>query len=539
MSPFRAGLLAVIIVAVACYFAFSRANPFASPYTFTAEFSDAANVKPNAAVRIAGVEVGRVTDVSQAGTDGIAKVKIEVADNGLPIHRDAEIKLRPRIFLEGNIFVDIQPGTPESPALPDGGVIPPAQTASSVQFSQLLQVLQRDTRSDLQTLLKEFSTGLGGGGAEAFNRSIRYWKPAYQQSSLANDATLGTEPHDLSKLVRAQGRVFHSLSADPKALSDLVTNLNKTFGAFASEKTNLEATIPALDRVLKVGEPALAHLNNALPSLRQFARDALPATKSSLPTINASMPFVTQARALVSKAELRGLASDLRPTIPALARLNVATVPFLQESRALSACTSNFLVPFANKPIPDPDFKIPDSTFLHDSSHGFVALAGESRQSDANTPLFHVQQGGGPFSVVQTDDLGKKTVSFGGLLLKPEGSRPAKPDHRPVFRPGSPCEQQQQPDLNASAGPAETLAQPSGAATARDKVRMAAAQADLQTFMRRLTLASQGKDVPNPAAKFNANWSRISRQQADKLLTVPMETLAKRYAKLYGNGSGK
>ena len=86
-----------------------------------------------------------------------------------------------------------------------------------------------------------------------------------------------------------------------------------------------------------------------------------------------------------------------------------------------------FLVPFANKPIPDPDFNIPDSSFLHDSNHGFVALAGESRMSDANSPAYHVQQGAGPFSVVQTDDLGRKTVSFGGLLLKPEGSRPAKP----------------------------------------------------------------------------------------------------------------
>src|SRR3954468_14272005 len=92
MSPFRAGLLAVIVVAVACYFAFSRANPFSSPYTFTAEFANAANVKPGAAVRIAGVEVGKVKDVQPASANnGTSKVKIEVLDKGLPIHRDAEI----------------------------------------------------------------------------------------------------------------------------------------------------------------------------------------------------------------------------------------------------------------------------------------------------------------------------------------------------------------------------------------------------------------------------------------------------------------
>ena len=31
MSPFRAGLLAIVIVAIACYFAFSGTNPFMKP----------------------------------------------------------------------------------------------------------------------------------------------------------------------------------------------------------------------------------------------------------------------------------------------------------------------------------------------------------------------------------------------------------------------------------------------------------------------------------------------------------------------------
>ena len=106
------------------------------------------------------------------------------------------------------------------------------------------------------------------------------------------------------------------------------------------------------------------------------------------------------------------------------------------------------LPPFANEPIPDPVFNIPGSSFLHDSNHGFVALAGESRQNDANTPLFRLDQGGGAYSVVQTDQFGRKTVSFGGMIDKPEGSMPAPPNHRPVFRPGLPCEKQALPDLN-------------------------------------------------------------------------------------------
>jgi phospholipid/cholesterol/gamma-HCH transport system substrate-binding protein len=523
MSPFRAGLLAIIVVAVASYFAFSQSNPFSRPYHFSAYFRNANNLKPNSPVRIAGVEVGKVKSVEAADPKtGAAKVDIEMQDKGLPLHKDAQLKVRPRIFLEGNMFVDVQPGTPESPVLKSGGSIPPSQTAAPVQFEQVLRVLQRDTRSDLQTLLKEFAKGLDGGGAQAFNRSIPYWTPAYKYSSLANDATLGTQPHDLSKLVRAQGKVFRSLSSDEQSLGDLVTNLNTTFGAFASQDQNLRAAIPALDNVLKVGNPALASLNDALPSLRQFARDALPAAKSSLPTIEESMPFVTQARALVSKAELRGLAADLRPTIPALAKLNANTIPFLEQSRALSACTSNVLVPLANKPIPDPIFNIPNSNFLHDANHGFVGLAGESRINDANTPMFHVQQGAGPFSVVQhSADLGN-LVSFGGMDFKPEGTMPAKPSKRPVFRPGTPCEQQQVADLNAARGPAEALAHPDPQATAADKSREAAAQSDLKNVLDSL---KNGKPA-DFAAKYNENLSRLGREQADKLLKTPMEAQA-------------
>jgi hypothetical protein len=426
------------------------------------------------------------------------------------------------------MFVDIQPGSPESPELKSGGSIPASQTAAPVQFEQVLRVLQRDTRSDLQTLFKEFAKGLGGGGAQAFNRSIKFWKPAYQYSSLANDATLGTQPHDLSKLVRAQGKVFRSLSSDEQALGDLVTNLNTTFAAFASQDQNLRAAIPALDNVLKVGNPALGSLNDALPSVRQFARDALPATKSSLPTIEESMPFVTQARGLVQKSELRGLAADLRPTIPALAKLNANTTPFLDESRALSACTSKVLVPLVNKPIPDPVFNIPDSNFLHDSNHGFVGLAGESRINDGNTPMFHVQQGAGPFSVVQTSaDLGK-LVSFGGLDFKPEGTMPAKPDHRPVFRPGTPCEQQQVADLNAARGAAEALANPDPQPSAANTARAAAANADLQNVLTRLKDHVPGATTSDLFAKFNENLSALGRQDADKLLKVPMEAAAVR-----------
>ena len=40
----------------------------------------------------------------------MVKVTMEMKESGLPIHKDATLKIRSRIFLEGNFFVDLTPG---------------------------------------------------------------------------------------------------------------------------------------------------------------------------------------------------------------------------------------------------------------------------------------------------------------------------------------------------------------------------------------------------------------------------------------------
>ena len=458
MSDFAAGLIAVIVLSLATFFVFTGANPFSEPYEISAIFDNAANVKERAAVRVAGVDVGKVTKV-EALENGQARVQMEIMDKGRPLHRDAQLKLRPRIFLEGNVFVDIQPGTPGADELDSGSVIPAQQTSSPVQFEQVLSVLQSDTREDLKTLLQEFSKGWEEGGAEAFNRSTEWWTPAYKNSALANEATLGQEPHDFSKLMKGQAKVARALAEDEEALKDLVTDFNTFAGALASEDVALEAAIPALRDVVVKGRPALAELNGAFPSLRAFARDALPGTRSSLPTINASMPFIKQARGLMSRAELRGLASDLRSTIPSLAKLNAATLPLLGEARALSSCTAKTLVPWATKPVPSDEPGNSNQPFYKQAPRGLVGLSGESRFVDANTPFFRVQQGGGPHHVVSRDEAGNEFVSLGGSLFALEGVRPMRLERRPPFRPDLPCETQEVPNLNAPIGPADATQQ--------------------------------------------------------------------------------
>ena len=149
VSPFKAGILAIVVLALLAYFGFSKANPFAHPFELKAVVDDARNLQTRSPVRIAGVEVGKVTKVEPVGeSTSAAEVTMELREDALPLREDAELKVRPRLFLEGNYFVDLKPGTPSAPELEDGDTVPRDQTSASVSFTEVLGLLQSDVRTD-------------------------------------------------------------------------------------------------------------------------------------------------------------------------------------------------------------------------------------------------------------------------------------------------------------------------------------------------------------------------------------------------------
>ena len=192
---------------------------------------------------------------------------MEIKDKGLPIHEDAELKIRPRIFLEGNFFVDIEPGSPSRRELEDGGPIPvdPDGRAGAVR-RPARRAPDRHARGP-PDLPEEYSKGLEEAGAEGFNQSLRYWEPAYRNTAIANDATLGQDPtRDLQRVLRASSRRSRALVEDEDALKDLVTNFNITAARLRARGRGAGGLVPALRDTLRVGSPALgvAQLGAAL-----------------------------------------------------------------------------------------------------------------------------------------------------------------------------------------------------------------------------------------------------------------------------------
>ncbi|MDQ3936816.1 MAG: MlaD family protein, partial [Actinomycetota bacterium] len=249
ISPFRAGAITLLVAVIGVYLAFARGLPWGDHYEIKAVFEQSVNVKERQPVRIAGVEVGEVVKVEHRDPpDALVEVTMRIKDDGLPIHKDAQVKIRPRMFLEGNWFLELSPGTEGSPELADGGTIPQQQTAAPVQLSQVFSVLTEDTRDNIRRIFREYGSALEGPGARGFNRSIPYWEPAYRNSAIVQDATLGLRPHDLSGYVDAAGRMARGLDRSPEALKSLITDFDTAAGAFAREATSLETAIGELPR---------------------------------------------------------------------------------------------------------------------------------------------------------------------------------------------------------------------------------------------------------------------------------------------------
>jgi phospholipid/cholesterol/gamma-HCH transport system substrate-binding protein len=150
----------------------------------------------------------------------------------------------------------------------------------------------------------------------------------------------------------------------------------------------------------------------------------------------------------VSAPELRGLARDLRPAAPALARLTARTPGLLEQVRAAAGCENDVLHPWANDKLEDPNFPATGRVY-EEAPKPLPGLAGESRNGDANGQWVHV-----------LTSAGDRTISLGNgmfaqALFPILGTNPPKPSARPPLRADVPCETQERPDLRTRVGPGE------------------------------------------------------------------------------------
>lgn len=469
-NPVTVGLIALVVILIACWFAFRKDNPLTTPFKLQAVFQTSNGVRANMPVRIAGVDVGKVTEVAAQNGTQATVITMEIDDRGLPIHKDAELKIRPRIFLEGNYFIELKPGTPSQPALETSDTVPVTQTATPVQLDQVLTALQQSTREDLQGLLQGFGDGLtdeptdeddatqdrsvrGLTAAEALNKSLVDAPGAARGTAVVNSALVG-DGNDVSATIKALDRLSRSLSTETTALQDVVVNFNRTASAFADESTALSEAIAELPGTLQTANATFNALNAAFPPLRAFSREILPGVEQTQATIDAARPWIRQARALLSDDELGGLVEILTPTTEDLAEAGNGTLGFLGEQNLLAQCATKVLLPTGDVVIED-GARTSGAESYKEFFYALVGFNGESQNFDGNGQWIRASIGGS-YRVVSGSTPVTGAQLYGNAPLPPKGTRPAMPTKLPTQKFTEDCKDQAPPELNAAqTGPAD------------------------------------------------------------------------------------
>jgi phospholipid/cholesterol/gamma-HCH transport system substrate-binding protein len=475
-SPVRFAIVFLIVIAIAIYFGFTKHLPFKHGYRLNAQFASAVNIKPKSPVRVAGVDVGKVTGIQRNGSTAL--VKMEIESKGLPIHSDATVKIRPRIFLEGNWFVEMQPGSPSAKTLASGSTLPSTQSSDPVQLDQVLDALNTDTRKNLQDFLIGYGDALTRkpsaadnaeqdpevrdvNAAEALNKTLGRATAAERGGAVINQAIGGTEPHDLSKLVLSIGKVTAALNVHEQQLGELIGNFNTFFKIFATQSTSLRHAVAVLPSSLHNINAGLRELDAAFPSIRSFALGILPGVNNTPQTVTATLPWIAQVEASLAPTELGGVAKGLQAATPQLAALTSEQVPFQQQTELFNKCLSNVLIPAGNTKLQDGSATSGVEDYK-EFWYSLTGLSGIGQTFDGNGTMSRFLLGSGgptitsaPAGVLGSSSQGLKLIAHASLA--PQGTRPAFPKTEPAYKPLVPCYKQALPEFNGplSQGPAD------------------------------------------------------------------------------------
>jgi phospholipid/cholesterol/gamma-HCH transport system substrate-binding protein len=461
----------ILIFTIGPYLAFTKHVPFTSyGYEVKATFANSANIAKNSPVRIAGVEVGKVISSERDGD--ATTVTFTVSGDGRPIHDDAYAAIRPRIFLEGNFFIELSPGSPSAPEMASGSTIPVSRTSTAVQIDEVLTALQSPVRADLSRLLESYGKALnkkptaaedanqlpevrGVTGARALNGAFKYGGEAGRYSSQVTNALLGTDPQDLSKLVSSAGRTFSAFAANQEDLQGLIENFDTFTGALADQSQNLSDTIRLLAPTLQVTHTSLVDLNRTLPPLRTYAIELTPAVAELPGLISASKPWLDQVTPLLTKKEALGTVELLAESTPGLAAAAQEgkrnTIP---QVNRLGLCTTQVMVPTGNQVINDqfstggPNYR----EFLYTLTN----FAGAAQNFDGNGPYLKAQAGGGTHLVGAPNPEGNgetfsDSIIYANVPRESQGTQPQL-GRKPPLKPNVRCDTNPVPDLNAGLG---------------------------------------------------------------------------------------
>ena len=258
--------------------------PFtASPCTtVSVEFRDAAGLLHSNDLRMAGIKVGQVTQISAHKNYAVASVEIE--NRFMPVYKDAHAVVRPKNLL-GETYVEIDRGNSSAGQVANGDTIPLANTLTPVQVDEVLNALDPNTRQKLGIVINALGEATAARGQD-LNLSTQDFR-RITAALLTTSSSLNDEKGNIDALI-VQLDLLQKTAADYHAqLAQVLKDWNDTSKTmqqhsqnFASALDHLGNVLADLDAGLTPNTPALTTAVAKLPTTLDHANDFLGVSSS-------------------------------------------------------------------------------------------------------------------------------------------------------------------------------------------------------------------------------------------------------------------
>jgi phospholipid/cholesterol/gamma-HCH transport system substrate-binding protein len=310
-APSTTQLLVIAGFALSCFgillflwITFGGPTPFkAKPYEINVPFKEATQLAQQSDVRISGVSVGKVQDIVLAPNGEQAMAKVDIDDKYGPLPADTRAILRTKTLL-GETYIELTPGSKEGPKLADGGILPEANIAESVQLDEIFRTFNGPTRAAFQTWQQEAALAIQGQGA-SLSYAFGELEPAFTQFDRLF-RVLDSQRLAVKTIFRNGATSLRALRGRQGELADLIRNSNTVFTTTAARDRDIEALFRAFPTFQD--ESRLT-----LDRLKTFAVNSDPVMKQLVPVAEQLSPTLTAFSKLAPQA--KGFFEGLEPVI--------------------------------------------------------------------------------------------------------------------------------------------------------------------------------------------------------------------------------
>ncbi len=300
-APSTTQLLVIAGFALSCFgillflwITFGGPTPFkAKPYEIEIPFNEATQLAQQSDVRISGVSVGKVQDIVLAPNGEQALAKVDINDKYGPIPKDTRAILRTKTLL-GETYIELTPGDHSGPVLPDGGTLPEAQIAESVQLDEIFRTFNPQTRAAFQTWQQEAAVAIEGQGA-SLSYAFGELEPTFVQFDHLF-RVLDSQRLAVKQIFRNGATSLRALRGRQGELASLIQSSNAVFSTAAARSRQIEALFRAFPTFQDESRLTVERLKTFAVDADPVMQQLVPVAEQLSPTLVALAKFAPPAK---------------------------------------------------------------------------------------------------------------------------------------------------------------------------------------------------------------------------------------------------